>query len=115
MAGMVFLSLIAESWKKISEITKKYEKYVTLEETNFEVTDPKWSIAKLAELYKNEQYDLFDGITVEYSDGSWWNFRPSSNEPLLRLNMEAPSQKRFDELYDEIMVHIRNFWEASGD
>ena len=58
---------------------------------------------------------MFDGITVEYLDGSWWNFRPSSNEPLLRFNLEAKTQERFDELYGEIMAHIRTFGEASED
>lgn len=113
VAGMVFLALIAESGMKISEVIKEYEKYVTLEETNFEVNDPKGSIEKLSQIYKNENCDLSDWITVEYDDGSWWNFRPSSNEPLLRLNMEAKSQERFDQLYAEIMEHIRNFWKAS--
>lgn len=113
VAGMVFLSVIAKSGQKVSEYIAKYIHYITLEETNFEVKDPKWSIAKLAEIYKNEKHDLFDGITVEYGDRSWWNFRPSSNEPLLRFNLEAKTKERFDELYDEIMVHIRTFWEAS--
>lgn len=115
VAGMVFLSVIAKSWQKVSEYIAQYIHYITLEETNFEVKDPKWSIAKLAEIYKNEKHDLFDGITVEYSDGSWWNFRPSSNEPLLRFNLEAKTQERFDELYNEIMIHIRTFGEASED
>lgn len=68
MAGMVFLSVIARSGKKVSEYIEKYVRYITLEETNFEVKDPKGSIAKLAEIYENEKYDLFDGITVEYGD-----------------------------------------------
>ena len=115
MAGMVFLSVIARSGKRVSEYTEKYVRYITLEETNFEVPDPKWAIAKLAEMYKSEKYDLFDGITVEYPDGSWWNFRPSSNEPLLRFNLEAKTQERFDELYAEIMAHIWTFGEVSED
>jgi phosphomannomutase len=41
MAGMMFLSVVAKSGKKISEITKQYQQYITLEETNFEVPDPK--------------------------------------------------------------------------
>lgn len=113
MAGMVFLAAIARRGKKISEVVPKYQNYVTLEETNFEVKDPKGSIAILAEIYKHEDHDLFDGITVRYTDGSWWNFRPSSNEPLLRLNMEARTRERFDELYEEIMEHIRKFGESS--
>ncbi len=113
MAGMVFLAAVARQGKKISDVTREYRQYVTLEETNFEVPDPKWAIEQLADLYKHEDHDLFDGITVRYPDGSWWNFRPSSNEPLLRLNMEARTEERFDVLYGEIMEHIRTFWEAS--
>jgi phosphomannomutase len=115
VAGMVFLSVVARSGHSISEFTQRYIRYISLEETNFEVPDPKAAIQKLIEIYKYEKYDLFDGITVEYDDGSWWNFRPSSNEPLLRLNMEAQTQERFDALYAEIMEHIRIFWEASED
>lgn len=115
MAGMVFLAAAARSGKRISDIKRQYEKYVTLEETNFEVADPKSAIQKLEELYKSEKYDMFDGITVSYDDGSWWNFRPSSNEPLLRLNMEARTQERFDSLYAEIMEHIRTFGQGSED
>lgn len=77
--------------------------------------DPQSAIKKLETLYASEKYDMFDGITVSYDDGSWWNFRPSSNEPLLRLNMEARTRERFDSLYAEIMGHIRTFGESSAD
>ncbi len=115
VAAMVFLDLVARSGQKVSEFTEKYRRYITLEETNFEVSDPKWAIEQLWIIYTNQNPDFFDGITVEYSDGSWWNFRPSSNEPLLRLNMEAKSQSRFDILYAEILGHIQTFGVASED
>jgi len=38
---MVFLSAVAKSGKKISEFIQNYKSYITLEETNFEVKDPK--------------------------------------------------------------------------
>jgi phosphomannomutase len=114
MAAMVILATLAKSWKKLREVKQDYQDYITLEETNFEVPDPKWAIEKLKEIYKLEKYDLLDWLTVTYSDGSWYNFRPSSNEPLLRLNMEAHTQERFDELYNEIMAHIQTFWSASN-
>lgn len=72
-------------------------------------------IATLVAMYIHNNPDCFDGITVEYDDGSWWNFRPSSNEPLLRLNMEAKTQSRFDILYAEILGHIQTFGLASED
>ena len=114
MAWKVFLSAVSKSGKKISEFIQNYKSYITLEETNFEVKHPKWAIQELSEIYKDEQFNLFDGITVEYPDGSWWNFRASSNEPLLRFNLEAKNQERFDELYTEIMSHIERFWKTSN-
>ena len=113
VAAMLFLYLLARSGKRASEFIASYRQYITLEESNFEVKNPKWAIEKLTQIYAGEQYDLFDGITVEYADGSWWNFRPSSNEPLLRLNMEAKTQDRFDALYSEIMTHIQAFGSSS--
>jgi phosphomannomutase len=53
--------------------------------------------------YQDETQDTMDGLTVSYVDGSWWNVRWSSNEPLLRLNLEAKTQDRYDELLSEIM------------
>jgi phosphomannomutase len=41
VAAMVFLDLLARSGKKTSDFIQKYKKYITLEETNFEVPDPK--------------------------------------------------------------------------
>ena len=113
VAAMVFLDLVARSGQKVSEFIRPYKRYITLEETNFEVADPKWAIATLGSLYQDAHPDFFDGITVEYSDGSWWNFRPSSNEPLLRFNMEAKTEERFDELYREILAHIHTFGASS--
>ena len=114
MAAMVILATLAQSGKKLREVKDTYNTYITLEEANFEVADPKAAIAKLKEIYQDETQDHLDGLTVSYPDGSWYNFRPSSNEPLLRLNMEAKSQDRFDALYTEIMGHIATFGQTSS-
>ena len=36
------------------------------------------------------QPDRLDGLTVDLGDW-WFNLRPSNTEPLLRLNLEAPT------------------------
>lgn len=113
IAAFIFLDILIQSWKSLEDLIQEYRRYITLEETNFTVLDPRWAIQKLAEIYKLEKYDMFDGITVTYDDGSWWNFRPASNDPVVRLNMEARTQERFDVLYAEIMEHIRTFGESN--
>jgi phosphomannomutase len=44
---------------------------------------------------------------LEFPDGSWANLRPSNTEPLLRLNVEAPSAQRMEQLRDEILALVR--------
>lgn len=41
MAAMVILATLAKSDKKLREVKQDYQDYITLEETNFEVPDPK--------------------------------------------------------------------------
>ena len=43
-----------------------------------------------------------DGLTVDC--GPWWfNLRPSNTEPLLRLNLEAPTRAECDERVAEVL------------
>jgi phosphomannomutase len=48
-----------------------------------------------------------DGLTVNLSDGRWVNLRPSNTEPLLRLNVEAPSHEAMTAIRDEVAALVR--------
>ena len=50
--------------------------------------------------------DRVDGLTLT-GDGWWVNVRPSNTEPLLRLNVEAPTAEQVDALRDEALAVIR--------
>ena len=41
--------------------------------------------------------DRLDGLTVDLGD-AWINVRPSNTEPVLRLNVEAPTAERVQDL-----------------
>ena len=46
-----------------------------------------------------------DGISFEFED--WhFNVRPSNTEPLLRLNLEALSQRTMEQRRDEVLALI---------
>jgi phosphomannomutase len=75
VAAMIFLDLLAVSELSVSEFTRKYIRYITLEETNFRIADPKGMIEMLVSEYQDETQDTMDGLTVSYVDGSWWNVR----------------------------------------
>jgi phosphomannomutase len=44
---------------------------------------------------------------VDLPDGSWINLRPSNTEPLLRLNVEAPTPERMAQLRDQVLAIVR--------
>jgi phosphomannomutase len=45
-------------------------------------------------------------VTVGLGD-RWFNFRPSNTEPLLRLNVEAPTEHDMARLWDEALAFVR--------
>ncbi len=52
------------------------------------------------------QVDDLDGVMIEMPE-AWCNVRPSNTEPLVRLNCEAPTQERTDQLVSTALELIR--------
>jgi len=101
IAAMFVLSLMAKEGKKLSEVLEPYRKYFQIPETNFAVTDPKAVVNELAKKFAHEEIGRLDGLTIETLD--WWaNIRPSANEPLLRLNIEAKSPELLEQVRQEL-------------
>lgn len=65
------------------------------------MSDTKAMIAKLREMYSDGVQTEFDGLTVRYPE-YWFNVRPSSNEPLLRFNLEAKNETILDQKFQEL-------------
>ena len=62
-------------------------------------------IERVAAAYPDATQDRVDGLTVD--NGDWWfNLRPSNTEPLLRLNLEAPTRAACDEHVAEVRALI---------
>ena len=60
---------------------------------------------EIEEIFKKQnpkKISKLDGISVEFNDW-WFNVRPSNTEPLLRLNLEADSEKLMDEKKKELL------------
>jgi len=75
------------------------------------VSDPHAVIERVAALFADAPQDHLDGLTVDM--GPWWfNLRPSNTEPLLRLNLEAPTEDECRRHTDEILDHITTLKEA---
>lgn len=106
IAFVIVLELICKTNKNASLLRQIYDKYPTIPETNFKVKDVKEKLQELKNTYKDWIQNEFDGLTVRYKDW-WFNVRPSSNEPLLRLNMEADNESLLEEKKEELVGIIK--------
>ncbi len=101
------LELMQTTGKKLSEIYEPYlTKYFTPGELNFDVNNKDEVITLAEKQYSDGKVEHIDGLSVEYAD--WrFNLRKSNTEPLLRLNIEAHSQKLLNEKTAEVIEFIR--------
>lgn len=106
LAAMHTLAMLGGQGAPLSALTKDYVRYADSGEINSTVADP---VAKMAEIEAAYPVpvDRLDGITLDFPDGSWVSVRPSNTEPLLRLNVEAPTAERMAALRDEMLDVIR--------
>lgn len=93
ITALIVLELMSMSGQSLSEMLAPFQRYVASGEINTEVADPAAAVEAVAEYVATAggTVDRLDGLTVDH--GEWWfNLRPSNTEPLLRLNVEAPSE-----------------------
>ncbi|MFY1636118.1 phosphomannomutase/phosphoglucomutase [Solwaraspora sp. WMMB335] len=107
LAAMHMLAALGEQDKPLSELAHEYERYVASGEINSTVTDQQAKLAEVKAAYAGADTDELDGLTVRFDDGAWINLRASNTEPLLRLNVEAPSTERMVELRDKVLALVQ--------
>jgi phosphomannomutase len=86
------------------------EKYFISGEINTKVSDMRKAQQKIDGLsakYQAGKVYTMDGVSVEFP--TWhFNVRGSNTEPMLRLNLEATTQKLMEEKRDEVLAFIRS-------
>lgn len=95
--------------KSLSELVMPYKgRYFPSGEYSIEIKDKQAKIKELEKAYSKGAKDVshLDGLSVEFDDW-WFNVRPSNTEPLLRLNLEAKTKKRMEEMRDKVLAIIR--------
>ena len=106
VATMVVLEQLCAAAVPLSELLAPLQRYADSGEINSTVTDQQVVIEQVADHYADAQQDRLDGLTVDY--GPWWfNLRPSNTEPLIRLNLEAPTREECDARTAEVLSLIR--------
>ena len=111
-APMIMILRILEelsySKKTFSELIRPYKKYYHSGEINSIVEQKEQKINEIAEIFNDaKRIDYLDGVTIEYDD-FWFNVRPSNTEPLLRLNLEARTKEKMEEMRDKVIEIIKS-------
>jgi len=109
--ALLILELMSRKGQTLRELlTPLREKYFISGEINTRVSDMKTvqeKIDAIAAQYQNGRVYSMDGISVEYPE--WHvNVRASNTEPMLRLNLEATTERMMEEKRDEVLGFIRS-------
>lgn len=110
LAAMHVLAALGESDKPLSELMADYDRYEASGEINSTVDDQAASTQAVLDTFAGriESVDELDGVTVELKDTkAWFNVRASNTEPLLRLNVEAPTRDEVQAIVEEALGAIR--------
>lgn len=105
----LFLSLLAQSGMKCSELRKTYPDYF-ISKNKIELTpeiDVDGILVKMKEKYQHEQVTDIDGVKIDFAD-RWVHLRKSNTEPIIRIYAEAPSMAEADKLAQTIIQDIQS-------
>ncbi|SFE25525.1 phosphomannomutase [Actinopolyspora alba] len=110
LAALHVLAALGGQSGSLADLMASYTRYAASGEVNSTVDDPSARMRAVIETFRNRngaRIDELDGLTVELSDGSWFNLRPSNTEPVLRLNVEGGDSTSMVALRDEVLTVLR--------
>ena len=99
----LFLTLLAKSCKKVSELKKTYPAY-EIAKNKMELTpeiDVDAILAAVKEKFAGEQITDIDGVKIDF-ENSWVHLRKSNTEPIIRIYSEAATMAEADALAQRI-------------
>ena len=100
----LLLSHIAHEGKKLSELRATYPSYF-MAKNRIDLkpdTDVPSILAKVKELYKNEEINDIDGVKIDFAD-AWVHLRSSNTEPIIRVYSEAASPEKAEAIGQKVM------------
>ncbi len=100
----LFLSLLAQKGKKVSELRKEYPNYF-IAKNRIDLTpstDVDAILEKVKEMYSSEQVNDIDGVKIDFAD-KWVHLRKSNTEPIIRVYSEAATMEEADALGKKLM------------
>ena len=110
LAALHVLAALGEQDRSLAELTSQFARYAGSGEINSTVADQAAVTQTVKDIFAQRAgvtFDELDGLTVDLGNGAWFNLRPSNTEPLLRLNVEAPTLEAVAEIRDEVLAIVR--------
>jgi len=109
--ALLILELMSRKGQTLAQLLAPLrEKYFISGEINTRVSDQRLvqeKIDALAAKYSAGNVYMLDGCSAEFPD--WhFNVRGSNTEPMLRLNLEATTQREMEAKRDEVLAFIRS-------
>jgi phosphomannomutase len=109
--ALLILELMSRKGQTLRELLAPLrEKYFISGEINTKVSDMRKAEEKIEGLklkYQDGNVYSMDGVSAEFPD--WhFNVRGSNTEPMLRLNLEATTEKMMEAKRDEVLAFIRS-------
>jgi len=110
MGIALFLTHLAQSKLKASELRKQYPAYY-ISKNKIELT-PQINVDKVLEevraKYQNEKVNTIDGVKIDFEkQREWVHLRKSNTEPIIRIYAESQSESKADELAKKIIKDIQ--------
>ncbi len=103
----LFLTLLAKSGKKVSELRKTYPAS-EIAKNKIELTpeiDVDAILEAVKQKYSGERITDIDGVKIDFAD-SWVHLRKSNTEPIIRIYSEAHTMAEADALAESIKAVI---------
>jgi phosphomannomutase len=104
----LFLTLMAKSKLKVSELRKTYPEYY-ISKNKIELT-PAINVDNILKVIKekHQQYDVndIDGVKIDFPTG-WVHLRKSNTEPIIRIYSEAASMDEAAGFANKIILQIK--------
>ena len=95
----LFLTLLAKSGKKVSELKKGYPQY-SIAKNKIQLTpdiDVDAILRAVKEHYSAEKITDIDGVKIDFAD-CWVHLRKSNTEPIIRIYSEASTMEKAESL-----------------
>lgn len=105
----LFLSNLAHSEMKVSELKKTYPIYF-MAKNRLELEagmDIDAILCKVKEKYCNETVNDIDGVKIDFAD-RWVHIRKSNTEPILRIYSEAATEFEAQQVADEVINFVES-------